>query len=510
MARLSPARRVALELAGECRQRHARARDLMRTSAAMDGLAPRDRALATRLVLGTQRARGLLDATIESHLTRGHLEPRLRDALRISTFEVLYLQTPTRAAVSQGVELAGLASRRARGLANAVLRRIAAEDLPRMDAARARLRDQGEKNAAPSAEDVALVAALPQWLARALVESLETGARGLALAAMEPPVPTVAANLNLATADDARALLQEAGLEPTPLPWPGCLALGRQAGLAASGLVESARVLPADPAAQVVSWLAAPAADVDSMLEVGQGRATKTLLMAGANAALGGHVILTSVDSVEFKAKLARERTQGGGLANRAQTVVLDGTLLGSPDVPEPLRRSFPHVFVDAPCSGTGTMRRHPEVAWVARVRVRAGARGRPAVAPAQDARGRVHARRPGRHACVLHVLRPAGGGRGRRPRVSRQRCGTRLRASARHPGALRGVSPGWRPRRPEGHDGRGGLPAHGGRLRARPRLRRPLHGAHASRKVAQGDSRCIKEGSPDCSELPLSRLFSC
>jgi 16S rRNA (cytosine967-C5)-methyltransferase len=364
MARLSPARRVALELAGECRQRHARARDLMRTSAAMDGLAPRDRALATRLVLGTQRARGLLDATIESHLTRGHLEPRLRDALRISTFEVLYLQTPTRAAVSQGVELAGLASRRARGLANAVLRRIAAEDLPRMDAARARLRDQGEKNAAPSAEDVALVAALPQWLARALVESLETGARGLALAAMEPPVPTVAANLNLATADDARALLQEAGLEPTPLPWPGCLALGRQAGLAASGLVESARVLPADPAAQVVSWLAAPAADVDSMLEVGQGRATKTLLMAGANAALGGNVSLTSVDSVEFKAKLARERTRTGGLADRAQTVVLDGTRLGSPDVPEPLRRSFPHVFVDAPCSGTGTMRRHPEVAW--------------------------------------------------------------------------------------------------------------------------------------------------
>lgn len=364
MARLSPARRVALELAGECRQRHARARDLMRGSSAMDGLSPRDRALATRLVLGTQRARGLLDATIESHLTRGHLEPRLRDALRISTFEVLCLQTPTRAAVSQGVELAALASRRARGLANAVLRRIASEDLPRMDAARSRLSEKAQEDTAPAAEDVALVAAVPLWLARALVESLGAGACAFALAAMEPPVPTVAANLNLGTAESASTLLEDAGLGPRPLPWPGCLALGRQAGLASSGLVESVRVLPADPAAQVVSWLAAPSADAESMLEVGQGRATKTILLAGANAALGGRVGIVSVDSVEFKAKLARERTQRGGLANRAQTVVLDGARLASPDVPEALRRDFPHVFVDAPCSGTGTMRRHPEVAW--------------------------------------------------------------------------------------------------------------------------------------------------
>ncbi|MGO5475744.1 transcription antitermination protein NusB, partial [Parafannyhessea sp. LCP19S3_B1] len=140
MARLAPARRAALRLCAACRQRDARARELLRTSDVMDGLDPRDRALATRLVLGVQRARGLCDAVVDAHLAHGHLEPRVRDALRMSAFELLYLGTPTQVAVSQGVELAAVASRRARGLANAVLRRIAEGDVPAMEAARGRLR----------------------------------------------------------------------------------------------------------------------------------------------------------------------------------------------------------------------------------------------------------------------------------------------------------------------------------------------------------------------------------
>ena len=347
MARLAPARRAALRLSAECRQRDARAREVLRTSDVMDGLEVRDRALATRLVLGVQRASGLCDAVVNAHLTHAHLEPRVRDALRLSSFELLYLGTPTQVAVSQGVELAAVASRRARGLANAVLRRVAAGDVPAMEAA-----------------DVALVGALPEWLARELLASLGTGACALALDAMESPAPAVAANLNLNAEDQALALLTDAGLHPSRLPWPGCIALGAQAGLAASGLVERTAVLPADPAAQMVSWLAAPAADVDAMLEVGQGRATKTLLLAGANRRLGGSVLLACVDSVAFKSRLARERVRTGGLGGRATCLTLDATRLDAPDVPPELRRTFGQVFVDAPCSGTGTMRRHPEVAW--------------------------------------------------------------------------------------------------------------------------------------------------
>lgn len=364
MARLAPARRAALRLSAECRQRDARAREVLRTSDVMDGLEARDRALATRLVLGVQRARGLCDAVVDAHLTHGHLEPRVRDALRLSTFELLYLGTPTQVAVSQGVELAAVASRRARGLANAVLRRVAAEDVPAMEAARGRVRAARAEGDVSEAADVALVGALPEWLARELVASLGAGACALALDAMEPPAPTVAVNLSINSEGEAFARLADAGLRPSRLPWPGCIALGAQAGLAASGLVEETCVLPADPAAQMVSWLAAPAEDVDAMLEVGQGRATKTLLIAGANRRLGGKVLLACVDSVAFKSRLARERVRTGGLGGRATCVTLDATRLDTRDVPRELRGTFGQVFVDAPCSGTGTMRRHPEVAW--------------------------------------------------------------------------------------------------------------------------------------------------
>ncbi|MCI7219014.1 transcription antitermination factor NusB [Parafannyhessea umbonata] len=364
MARLAPARRAALRLGAECRQRDARAREVLRTSDVMDGLEARDRALATRLVLGVQRARGLCDAVVNAHLTHSHLEPRVRDALRLSAFELLYLGTPTQVAVSQGVELAAVASRRARGLANAVLRRVAAGNVPAMEAARGRVRAARDAGSVPEVADVALVGALPEWLARELVASLGAGACALALDAMEPPAPTVAANLNLNTEGQAFARLADAGLQPSRLPWPGCIALGAQAGLAASGLVEETCVLPADPAAQMVSWLAAPAAGVGTMLEVGQGRATKTLLIAGANRRLGGKVLLACVDSVAFKSRLARERVRTGGLDGRATCVTLDATRLDAQDVPRELRGTFGQVFVDAPCSGTGTMRRHPEVAW--------------------------------------------------------------------------------------------------------------------------------------------------
>ena len=364
MARLAPARRAALRLGAECRQRDARAREVLRTSDVMDGLEARDRALATRLVLGVQRARGLCDAVVNAHLTHSHLEPRVRDALRLSSFELLYLGTPTQVAVSQGVELAAAASRRARGLANAVLRRVAEEDVRGMEAARGRVRAARDAGNAPEVADVALVGALPEWLARELVASLGAGACALALDAMDPPAPTVAANLNLDTEEGAFARLVDAGLRPSRLPWPGCMALGAQAGLATSGLVEETCVLPADPAAQMVSWLAAPAAGVGTMLEVGQGRATKTLLIAGANRRLGGKVLLACVDSVAFKSRLARERVRTGGLDGRATCVTLDATRLDAQDVPRELRGTFGQVFVDAPCSGTGTMRRHPEVAW--------------------------------------------------------------------------------------------------------------------------------------------------
>lgn len=347
-AKLAPARRAALRLFSECRRREARARDLLREAPAMAELDPRDRALATRLVLGAIAARGEVDRVVTSHLrARSALEPLVRDALPIAAFEILYLDTPTQVAVSQGVELVRCASRRASGLGNAVLRRVADEDVPAREAARARV-DSGDFTAA----DLQRVGGLPGWLAeRAMADLGSEAAAAYAAGALEPACASVAANAAKHGVDECRALLAEAGCEPEPGPVTGSFILGRPSALAPSGLVGSCDVLPCDLAAQdVVASLGVRAGE--RVLEVGQGRGTKSVLMAAAGARL------TSVEVDAKKCALAAARMEAAGVGGRVECVCDDGRKLARVD------GAFDLVFVDAPCSGAGTLSRHPEIAW--------------------------------------------------------------------------------------------------------------------------------------------------
>lgn len=347
-AKLAPARRAALRLFSECRRREARARDLLREAPAMAELDPRDRALATRLVLGAIAARGEVDRVVTSHLrARSTLEPLVRDALRIAAFEILYLDTPAQVAVSQGVELVRSASRRAAGLGNAVLRRVADEDAPALGAARARV-EFGDFTAA----DLQCVGGLPGWLAeRAMADLGPEAAAAYAAGALEPACASVAANAAKHGVDECRALLADAGCEPEPGPVTGSFILGRPSALAPSGLVGSCDVLPCDLAAQdVVASLGVRAGE--RVLEVGQGRGTKSVLMAAAGARL------TSVEVDAKKCALAAARMEAAGVGGRVECVCDDGRKLTRVD------GAFDLVFVDAPCSGAGTLSRHPEIAW--------------------------------------------------------------------------------------------------------------------------------------------------
>ena len=347
-ARLAPARRAALKLFSECRRREARARDLLRESDKMAGLDARDRALATRLVLGTVAARGEVDRVVTSHLrARSAVEPRVRDALRIAAFEILYMETPDRVAVSQGVELVRFASERAAGLANAVLRRVAQDDVKVLDAAR-----NNVESGAYSVSDLQRVGAMPEWLAaRAIADLGPEGAADYAARALEPSCSSVAANLAKHTAGEAEALLAKAGCEPSAGLLPGSFILGEPAALNASRLVARCDVLPCDLAAQEVVATLGVTQD-DEVLEVGQGRGTKSILLAGSGARL------TAVEVDAKKSRMADARMRIAGVSDRVRCVCDDGRRLAHVD------GSFDLVFVDAPCSGTGTLSRHPEIAW--------------------------------------------------------------------------------------------------------------------------------------------------
>lgn len=354
MARLSPSRRVACALLGERRRRDARARDLLRGSEALSTLPERDRALATRLVMGATAAEGALDSAIDARLRAGaRLEPRVRDALRLAAFELLYLDARADVAVSQGVELVRSVAPRAAGLANAVLRRVAREDAPALAAARERV-----AGGAFDASDLALVGALPVWLAERALASLGPARAGAwASAAHAPSGAWVAANRARHDVGEARALLARAGCEPEAGPLPGSFRLGVPSRLASSGLVERVDVMPCDLASQEVALACSPSPG-ERVLEVGQGRGTKTLLLEGAAISAGGPCEVTAVEVSPRKSDLARCRMGSAGVAGHVRCVCADGRSL-----PGDLG-SFALVFLDAPCSGTGTLARHPEIAW--------------------------------------------------------------------------------------------------------------------------------------------------
>jgi 16S rRNA (cytosine967-C5)-methyltransferase len=84
----------------------------------------RDRAFVTELVYGTTRRRRALDWVLDRHTSRplDELDPDVRNALRLGAYQLLFLKTPPHAAVGETVDLV---PRRASGLVNAVLRKVA-------------------------------------------------------------------------------------------------------------------------------------------------------------------------------------------------------------------------------------------------------------------------------------------------------------------------------------------------------------------------------------------------
>lgn len=357
---LSPARVKALEVLSKVRERDAYAQELITSLIDTSNLSKEDRAFATLLVRGVVSTEGTLDEVLNRALrSPNDIKSDVRDALRISTYELLMLHKEPYAVVDQGVDLVRYVQPKASRLSNAVLRKVVAQVKefpfgdPRTDlAAFARLH------------------AFPLWLTKLLVADMgPQNARDFMAASNEPAPIYVSANVARAIQKDVLKVLQECGAKPSlveisGITLPNCWKLSGDRPLVhdtVQKLFSEGKLLVSDAAAQAVAHLVLPHKKPSSFLEIGAGRGTKTILIQNNALLRWGSQIehYATLDNHAFKSNLLRQRTATYGIQVE-RTVTGDATNL---DVVIP-NEQFDAVFIDAPCSGLGTLRRHPEIRW--------------------------------------------------------------------------------------------------------------------------------------------------
>jgi len=297
---------------------------------------PRERGFLHELVLGTLRIRGRLDHALAALLDRplARVDAGALAALRLGAYQILELRVPDRAAVSESVDLVRVEAPAAAGFVNAVLRRLAREGA-------APLPDPERQ---PEAW-LTSAGSLPAWLASRWLKRLGPAA-AVAKAKAFLEKPSTALRLN-PRAPGARQSVLEAGIELAPLAVPGAFEArtGRPAPLAEAGLVYIQ-----DEGSQLVAHLASgPGLILDACAAPG-GKAT---LMAD----LGEDRLVVATEPG------ARRRETMAGLVRRWGTSKV--CLVGADARRPPFEAGcFDSVLLDAPCSGLGTLGRHPDVRW--------------------------------------------------------------------------------------------------------------------------------------------------
>jgi 16S rRNA (cytosine967-C5)-methyltransferase len=324
------ARRIAADILDGVLHKHRTLDDQLDGAGAHPGLktlADRDRALMRRLVATILRRLGTLGHVLSRLLDRGIPTdaPRAQSALLIGAAQILWMDVPDHAAVDLSVRLVQSDRRAAKyaGLVNAVLRRCAREGHPLIDEVKSQTLDT------------------PPWLlARWIAHYGEATAREMALAIGHEP------SLDITVKSDAPQWATRLHGETLPTGTVRTLLQGSVTML--PGFTEghwwvqdAAAALPARLFGEVsgrtiVDLCAAP------------GGKTAQLALAGAR--------VVAVD--RSPTRMARLRDNFTRLSLQAETIVTDAAEW-------PSEGGFDGILVDAPCTSTGTIRRHPDVAWL-------------------------------------------------------------------------------------------------------------------------------------------------
>lgn len=287
------------------------------------GLSPRERAFARALTMAALRHLGTIDRALEPKLQRAPPE-RVRTLLRLGMAQLFWLDVPDHAAVSTMVALADRtkATRSFKGLVNAILRGL-------------------QRDGRPADDPEALA---PPWLmARWQAAFGPDDARAVAAAIADEPATDITAR------DPADAAALAELLEGEALPG-GSIRTRKRGDLAEWPAFDEGRWWVQDAAAAIPARLLATKAG-ESALDLCAAPGGKTLQLAATGA---------TVVAVDRSADRLKRVTE-----NLARTH-LTAEVIAADVIKWDAARAFDAVLLDAPCSATGTFRRHPDVLWAA------------------------------------------------------------------------------------------------------------------------------------------------
>jgi 16S rRNA (cytosine967-C5)-methyltransferase len=309
-----------------------------------------DKAFAREIVYGVLRWQGRLDWVIAaySRIKPSRLERAILAILRMGAYQILFMdRVPAAAAVDESVKLAkGLKKKEATAFVNGILRGIAER---RKEIAYPDLRTH-------PIEYIAAFHSHPAWLVSRWVEQIgreETIA--LCSANNKFPALTVRVNTLRGSREEVIKQLRDAGIESSPTPFsPVGLCIKDPPALASWGPLQQGWLQVQDEAAQLVSLVLAskPGERILDLCAAPGGKSTHLAELMQNQ----GEII--AVDVSQAKLALVHENCERLGIAI-VKTLAQNATKL-LPFSPG----SFDSCLVDAPCSGLGTLRRHPEGKW--------------------------------------------------------------------------------------------------------------------------------------------------
>ncbi len=287
---------------------------------AKSSLSEQDKGFVTALVYGALRFELALDAQLKPFLKRpDKLPAEVLDALRLGSFEILYRGTPRYAVANAWVDVIKAQQPRLAGLANAVLRRVKTRELP-----------------------PATAAGLPEWLFGEWKVRLGLERANNIAAGMNESDPLWLSTYH----PQATHALLEDGCEIQFGPLESTLRVRLGRPLSELRAYRNGWVQPQNPASTLPVRLLEPAPG-EPIYDLASGSGIKAAQLAAAGA---------EVTSLELHAdKLARAEINLKRLGLHAKAIVHD--LRTVPDL-----SPAPKVLLDAPCSGTGTLRGNPEL----------------------------------------------------------------------------------------------------------------------------------------------------